>query len=323
MKKLVSIVVPVYNVEKYLDKCIESILNQTYKNLEIILVDDGSKDNCGKKCDEWAKKDDRIKVIHKENGGLSDARNVGIDYAKGEYISFVDSDDFIDKDMIEILIDGVNKNDCGIGICGYYRTYTNREEIVDDTKNKIVMNNIKAIDQMNTFGNYDVSAWGKIFDINLMRKYKFPVGKLSEDWFIMYKIFYDTNKIFYDARPKYHYVQRAGGISKNNPKINYDSIEAAEECLNFIEKNCPEIKENAIINYCIACIGVYNSCILYNREDEEVFFNIKKNIKIIMKSKNIAFKKKIQFWILVKLRNVYKIIYKNYFNKIRYKEMSK
>ena len=109
-KTLISIIVPVYRTEKYLDRCVESIVNQTYKNLEIILVDDGSPDDCPKMCDEWAKKDKRIKVIHKENGGVSSARNIGIKSAKGKYIGFVDSDDYIEKEMYESLIDVLNKN---------------------------------------------------------------------------------------------------------------------------------------------------------------------------------------------------------------------
>ena len=109
-KELITIVIPVYKVEKYIDRCIKSVINQTYKNLEIILVDDGSPDNCPKICDEYAEKDKRIKVIHKKNGGLSDARNVGIEAAKGKYISFIDSDDWIEKDFIECLYKSIKKN---------------------------------------------------------------------------------------------------------------------------------------------------------------------------------------------------------------------
>ena len=119
-EELISIIVPVYKVEKYLDKCINSIVSQTYKNLEVILVDDGSPDSCGKMCDEWTKKDTRIKVIHKENGGLSDARNFGLDCAKGKYIQFVDSDDYIEKDMIEFLYKNLKENNADISICSNY-----------------------------------------------------------------------------------------------------------------------------------------------------------------------------------------------------------
>lgn len=323
ISSLVSVIIPVYNVKNYLDKCLKSVVNQTYGKLEIILVDDGSTDGSDTMCDIWKKNDSRIKVIHKKNGGLSDARNVGISNAKGEYITFIDSDDFIDKDMIEGLVNGVEKNECDIGICGYYKTYLNNEYVADSKTDSMLMNRIEAIDKMNAFGYYDVSAWGKIFKTNFFKKFKFPVGKLSEDWFIMYKIFYQAKMVFYDPRPKYHYVQRSGGISKNNPKINYDSIEAANECMKFIKKECPEILENAVINYCIANIAVYNSCLLYKKDAKEEYINIKKNFKLLMFSDNLAYKKKLQFLVFIKFNKIYNMIYVNYFKKVKYKEMIK
>mgnify|MGYP004640934595 CR=1 FL=1 len=323
ISSLVSVIIPVYNVKNYLDKCLKSVVNQTYGKLEIILVDDGSTDGSDTMCDIWKKNDSRIKVIHKKNGGLSDARNVGISNAKGEYITFIDSDDFIENDMIEELLFGVKNNNCDIGICGYYKTYLNEEYIADSGKNNMIMNRIDAIDKMNSLGYYDVSAWGKIFKTEIFNKITFPVGKLSEDWFIMYKLFYRAEKIYYNPKPKYHYVQRSGGISKNNPKINYDSIEAATECMQFIEKNCPEIIENAIINYCIANIAVFNSCVLYDRDSQSEYNAINNNFRVLMFTKNMSFKKKMQFFIFVKFNKLYKCIYKIYFNKIRYKDMIK
>ena len=119
MNPLISVIVPVYKAEKYLDKCVQSIVNQTYKNLEIILVDDGSPDNCPEMCDEWAKKDSRIKVIHKENGGVSSARNAGLDNSFGDYIGFVDSDDFIENDFYECLYDNLVENGADISFCTF------------------------------------------------------------------------------------------------------------------------------------------------------------------------------------------------------------
>ena len=128
MEKKVSVIIPVYNVEKYLKECIQSVLRQTYKNLEIILVDDGSKDNSGNICDEYAKRDERIKVIHKKNGGLSDARNAGIDICTGEYIAFLDSDDFIEEDMYEFLVKNLEKAKADISICQVYYVYKNAKQ---------------------------------------------------------------------------------------------------------------------------------------------------------------------------------------------------
>ena len=135
MKKndLISVIVPVYKVEQYLNECIKSIINQTYKNLEIILVNDGSPDDCGKMCDIWAKKDNRIKVIHKKNGGLSDARNCGIDIANGKYIQFVDSDDLLELDMIDFLYTNIQKYNCDISICSNY-IFDEKEVINQSTR---------------------------------------------------------------------------------------------------------------------------------------------------------------------------------------------
>ena len=131
MEELISVVVPVYNVEKYIDKCINSIINQTYKNLEIILVDDGSPDNCGNICDEYAKKDNRIIVIHKENGGVSSARNIGIKNAKGKWITFVDSDDWIENDYVEKLSKIGIQNKAEVVLCGYNRINNNDKQPIN------------------------------------------------------------------------------------------------------------------------------------------------------------------------------------------------
>lgn len=135
--ELISVIIPVYKVEKYLDECIQSVINQTYKNLEIILVDDGSPDNCGKICDEYAKKDNRIKVIHKENGGLSSARNAGLDIARGEYISFIDSDDYVSKDFIKNM--SIQMANADLIICGMKNVYK-EDEKCDEKENVVIKN---------------------------------------------------------------------------------------------------------------------------------------------------------------------------------------
>ena len=141
MEDLISVIVPIYNVEKYLNKCIDSIINQTYKNLEIILVDDGSPDNSGNICDEYSKKDNRIKVIHKENGGVSSARNVGINNATGNWISFIDSDDWIEENYFEILLNKAKNENADIVICGYNRIWRNKVEIINKVSKDTIYNN--------------------------------------------------------------------------------------------------------------------------------------------------------------------------------------
>lgn len=138
MDKLISVIVPIYNVEKYLTKCIESIINQTYENLEIILVDDGSPDNCPIICDEYAKRDSRVKVIHKKNGGLSDARNAGLDIATGEYIMFIDSDDFVEIDMMESMMNNMIDNNVDLVVCNIKYIYDNSEKVKYNQKDKVL-----------------------------------------------------------------------------------------------------------------------------------------------------------------------------------------
>ena len=176
---LISIVVPIYKVEKYINKCIESILNQTYKNLEIILVDDGSPDNCGKIADEYAKKDNRIKVIHKKNGGLSDARNAGIDIVKGKYIAFVDSDDYIEKEYIEIMYNAIRTNKVKIVQCGINKV--NDDGKVLDSYGYLdneLINSKRIIEEKYTkYPISNVVAWNKLYSTDLFKDIRYPVRK--------------------------------------------------------------------------------------------------------------------------------------------------
>ena len=182
LKELITIVVPIYNVEEYLNKCIETILCQTYENIEILLIDDGSTDNCGNICDLYAKKDSRVKVIHKENGGLSDARNTGIEAANGKYICFIDSDDYISPIFIETLYNLCKENNTKISQCSFNIVYDNNgkseeaeQEVNIYTSEEMVKNlyNEKYVET--------VIVCDKLYDITLFKNIKFPKGKINED----------------------------------------------------------------------------------------------------------------------------------------------
>lgn len=215
--ELLSVIVPVYNVEKYICKCVDSILNQTYKNLEIILIDDGSKDSSGAKCDELAKKDNRIKVYHKENGGLSDARNYGIQKSTGKYLGFVDSDDFINLNMFQILMDNIKQYDADISTCA--RITINEGTNIDTyTKNEPnepkCLTSRDAIIDLFTKNEYVFhAAWDKIYKRELFRNIEFPVGRLFEDAAIMYRLFEKAKTIVTTKSKLYYYIQRNGSIS--------------------------------------------------------------------------------------------------------------
>lgn len=218
MEELISVVVPIYMVEAYLERCIQSIVNQTYQNLEIILVDDGSKDNCPQICDFWAKKDSRIVVIHRENGGLSAARNSGIDIAKGEYIAFVDSDDFIAEDFIECLYQACKESGSEIAQCRY--------EYVDG--NVLTKAKEPVTEPMETFsgkemiagmswkdGAYNVVAWNKLYQRHLFENVRYPEGRIHEDEATTHKLFYHAKQVAFVYRFLYGYYTGGESITRN------------------------------------------------------------------------------------------------------------
>lgn len=214
-KDLISIIVPVYNVEAYLDRCMESILKQTYKRLEIILVDDGSTDSSGEKCDAYAKQDSRIKVMHKKNGGLSDARNAGLALATGDYIGYVDSDDWIEPDMYQSLYDACAEHDAELAVCRYFREYQDRTEtggtgkIVPLSRDELLKIYISGNDEYVIYN----SVWSKLFKRELVADLIFPKGRNSEDIMYTTRAFCRLDRAAYIDRCLYHYVlDREGSI---------------------------------------------------------------------------------------------------------------
>lgn len=256
MDKLISVIVPIYNVEKYLTKCIESIINQTYENLEIILVDDGSPDNCPIICDEYAKRDSRVKVIHKKNGGLSDARNTGLDIATGEYIMFIDSDDFVEIDMMESMMNNMIDNNVDLVVCNIKYIYDNSEKVKYNQKNK-VLDKYEAMQEYIKDGIVQAVAWNKLYKRNLINDMRYKVGKINEDEFFTYKIVDRTNKIYYNSKPFYNYVQRNTSIMGTYSIKRLDTVEASYERLNFIKERYPELYVEEKKNFINLCISNY------------------------------------------------------------------
>ena len=210
-KGLVSVIVPIYKVEKYLRKCIDSILEQTYRNLEIILVDDGSPDDCGRICDEYAEKDPRIKVIHKENGGLSDARNWGIEKAAGDYIAFVDSDDWIKADMIEYLLHGISEYHADIAVCNLYYVSQYKYTVKNYSEDKTYTAKDMLFELFDD--KIDNYAWNKLYKRELWSDVRYPVGKNFEDILTIYKVLEKAKNIVVLKEPKYYYLLRDDSIS--------------------------------------------------------------------------------------------------------------
>lgn len=278
MNKKVSVIIPVYNVEKYLEECIESVIKQTYKNLEIILVDDGSKDNSGYICDEYKKKDERIKVIHKPNGGLSDARNVGIDIAKGEYIAFLDSDDYIEEDMYEILVKNIEKANADISICQVYYVYKDEKRTTHTPNVYLEMDSCNAIKYVNMLGYFTVAAYDKLYKREIFESIRYPVGKINEDWYVICEVFDKANKVVYSSEPKYNYRKRKGSIT-DDKKINLGMMDASKKCLEFVRKKYPEAVQMATQMYIYASMNTYNTIKHKTKEAKEIKRNIRKEIK--------------------------------------------
>lgn len=218
MEPLISVIVPIYQVESYLRQCVDSILQQTHKNLEIILVDDGSTDDGPAICDEYAEKDSRIKVIHKENGGLSDARNVGIDAAHGEYIGFVDSDDWIMPDMYEYLLQGIIGYQAEISYCGFVNVHNHWVDYPNNQTDKVYTSET-ALNEL-FFDRLGSFAWNKLYKADLWSRIRFPVGRNFEDILTIYKLFEQASRISILKAPKYYYRIRQGSIMHDSSFIN-------------------------------------------------------------------------------------------------------
>lgn len=245
MEFKISIVVPVYKVENYIDRCIESLLNQSYKNLEIILVDDGSPDKCGDICEEYALKDKRIKVIHKENGGLSDARNYGIQYITGEYTLFLDSDDYIEKDCIESLLKIAKENKSDIVQSGFYYDYRNYllydNRYYNEEDNIINLDNFSAMEELIINERIKNFAWGKLFKTELIRNIPFKKGVLFEDVFWTHQVIKKIEKYTITHIPKWYYVQREDSIVAKYSSRNLDILEGLYERREFLKQYYPEL----------------------------------------------------------------------------------
>ena len=241
-KALISIIIPVYKVEKYLEKCIQSVINQTYENLQIILVDDGSPDNCGKICDEYAKKDHRIEVIHKSNGGLSDARNKGLEIAKGEYIGFVDSDDYIEADMYEVLYNLLKQYNADVSICNFYTVSQGKISIKNADNGINEYNRIEILKEILLDKNIQSYAWNKLYKKELFDEIKYPIGKKYEDIGTTFYLLEKCNKVVVTGKSEYYYINRQDSIVNNVTESTItDYIELIMQRYDYIEENIKEL----------------------------------------------------------------------------------
>jgi len=259
MDNLISVIVPVYNSEKYLPKCLESIINQSYDHLEIILIDDGSVDFSLNICHEYAKRDDRIKVLHQENRGPSATMNRGLDFAQGTFIAFVDCDDYLHSQMYEVLYNNLMEHKADISICGYTKVFEEDERIEEICigENISLYNNMEALEKL-CDELINVEVWNKLYKKEIFHNLRYEVGIMHEDAFIVHRILHKAKKIVHSDQSLYFYLQRSSSIMGQKFNLTrLDHLKALEDrMLFFLEKEYTELYKKTLNHY-LNCIQVY------------------------------------------------------------------
>lgn len=298
---LISVVVPVYNVEKHVEKCVMSIINQTYLNLEIILVDDGSTDNSYIICESLAKRDSRISVIHKEHAGLASARNKGLEYVHGEYVGFVDSDDWIESDTYEMMYYAASAHPNYIITSGRYNVneITNEKTPQFELTTEQIWSRTDAIRCFLTWNNMDASVCDKLFPVKLISGLSFPNGLVSEDVVFTYQSLERCDGVIHIGQCKYNYLQRDGSLThsdfsdKSKGRIVYPKT-----VWEHVYKNYPELKEEADYYCFLHAIYYIKSLYLNGGKEKEEAKSIRKNIFAIMQNDFFAMRQKIMAFLI-------------------------
>lgn len=316
----ISVIVPVYNAEQFLDKCISSIIDQTYNNLEIILINDGSTDNSLDICEKYADSDSRIILISKENGGVSSARNKGLEIATGDYIGFIDSDDYISFDMYEKLLIATVKNDADIAECGYISTTS--DYIVTSKhslKEEVILRNYECSYNYLKQNNTTNFNWNKLYKKTIFEDIRYSNYKYSEDYVVNVKAFYKCNKkVAINDCCYYHVVNQYSATQQKFKETKLDIIKAGKEVLEFYEAKYPQLCNLAIIYILNKIRRLYEdlaeSNVLNKKEIKEILINEYKNLYPLVKKdlkKTVTFKKTyVALWIFNKSPYFYYVIEK-------------
>lgn len=314
---LFSIIVPVYNVEAYLDECIHSLVCQSYSNIEIILVDDGSTDSSGIMCDRYAEEDARISVVHKKNGGLSSARNAGLEYANGNYILYVDSDDYISLDFMELIEQQLLVKAFDMLIADKVEFIDGKDpKIKKKQRQNVVMTPEQALESVYYQELFDTNSWAKVMKAEIAKKNTFVEGILYEDFKNIYKFISECNSVIYLPTPKYFYRQRSNSIMNSS----FDDrklilIDIAKENLDFVKGKYPDITDAVIRRYVYSNFHILGRTILIDQmhpKSEELRNNILSYKSNILMNARISLKEKISVCILSLGLKPYKIFWNFY-----------
>lgn len=320
----ISIIVPVYNVEQYLEKCIESILNQTLEDIEIILIDDGATDNSSQMCDDYALRDNRIKVIHKTNGGLSDARNAGLEIATGKYIAFLDSDDWVESNTYEYLYSIIQRENADIVQCDYIEAYNEDTKITfNGNIRECVYTGIEALQLLSCEGWVKtVVVWNKLYRKEVFDPIRFPKGKVHEDEFTTYKVLHKANKVINSNLPLIYYRQREGSIMNeefNEKRLH--KLEAWKEKRDYFEQhNLKDLAQQTEYMMCGCLKDFYlktQTSELVNKQQilKQLKNNMKKDYIKYIKNPCITNRGKISLTICLLNRKVFLKMYGSYTDK--------
>lgn len=315
MDKLISVIVPIYKVENYLSECIESLLNQTYKNLEIILVDDGSPDRCGEICEEYKTKDERIVVIHKENGGLSDARNAGMKVMTGDYIVFVDSDDYMTPEGIEFLAHLLEEREADMVIGGVRRVSEKNEEINIEGDPSLPPVEMDKEGALIDFFKNGCSSWGRIFKKKLHEGIEFPKGEINEDEAIMVKIIERCEKVVRSAIPVYNYRFRDESITTttfHKKKLVWEKH--CRENYEYVKDKYPKVKPYARKRYAGSLVWLTVEMLReesgYDEEIRDYINALKKHLCFYVMRKDVKTASKVRALIMCISKSLYKKIFR-------------
>lgn len=314
MNELISVVIPIYNVENYLEACLDSVLDQTFFNLEIILVNDGSTDSSLQICQKYVTKDNRVQLLNKQNGGLSDARNWGMAVASGKYITFVDSDDVIDKTLFEYLLELIFYNNADISICDPLHCYINEPIVFTKGSNVVVYSKENAIEEMLYQNSFLVTAWGKLYKRELFRNISFPKGKLFEDSAIMYRVFDCANNIVYSNAKLYGYMHRENSITTRKfDKRDCDIVEIADVIVDYFSNRSFNLQKATLSYQTSAALRVVLNAPKDN-DYKTIISNCKKtiskNYKTNMHDKRIRKKLRVALILYKYFNSIIPVIYK-------------
>lgn len=315
-KELISIIVPVYNVEKYLERCLDSLIKQTYRPIEVILVDDGATDKSGEICDRYESDNpDLITTIHQENKGLSGARNTGLGHVHGKYITFVDSDDWLAPDMIETMYENLKHYHAQISGISFYQAYENGKLIKNSPKAQVsVMGREEALGKYLFNENLTVCVWGKLYDISLWDKVRCPERKLFEDQYTTYKLINQANTIVFDPSPKYYYFKRNGSIG-HSPFTDktYELYWGVQEQYEYITQKYPNLHSALAVAKITWELVFINMMFRADRDDKSLVSQTRvfarKHIRDVMLCSEINVVRKMQIGLFAYQLGLYKIVY--------------